>query len=529
MELSQEDKELDYIEKLKLCAFNNDDDELNELINDPKFIEYFNEKKTNIKIDPLEFQKKIESEEYQNIFKGNMGHARLFVDAKQDVVKLINSKKCYIFSGSTLLWEEKDPCFIVKMIQDYLTNYIMRKINEISSEKFIYDKKADVIKNLSNILNQIRNYDTCERIFKNAKSDLIDTKFEVELDTSSNELPIIKGRIIDMKTKKIRNRQRTDLFTFEINCDYLENNELINANRFFNDIMLNNKENITYLQFILGYSFTCETKLRSLFIFYGEGSNGKSVLLDMIQNILGKKMCKPVDKRVFIKSEISSGHSDHLAQLQGARIAIHAETEDCDRLNESQIKTLTGSDEISTRKIYESTFTFKPFSKYFIITNHKPIFNLSQSMIERIKYIPFDAHFVHELKNLNEIKIDDIFIDKLKTTYLSEVFTFIINGAYEYYKNSVLKIPEKIEKITNDNLNELDSVSVFIKNRTQVEIKSSVKKTVLYTEYKSYCETENHKLIVLGKTAFYKALEKKKYVFVRLDGYDYVKNISLVN
>ena len=518
-----------FIERLKKCASDDTDDQLNDLINNPKFIEYFKDKKSAINIDPLMFQKKLEGEEYQNIFKGHMGHSQIFVDAKQDIIKIINSSVVYIFNSLNLLWEEKDYCNVVNMIQTYLYNFILSKIKEISDEKFIINKKADELEKLAKMLKQIQNIDHCEKVFKNAKSKLIEKNFETKLDISSNELPIIKGRLIDLKTKKIRYRQRTDLFTFEIECDYLENSNLEHANRFFNDIMLNSQENVKYLQYILGYSLTCETNLRSLFILFGNGSNGKSVLLEIIQKILGRKLCKTADKRIFIKSNVNSGHTDHLAQLQGTRISIYYETDENEKLNESLIKTLTGSDDISTRKIYGCTFTFKPHSKYFIVTNNKPIFNLSQSMTDRIKYIPFDARFVHEPLKQNEFKVDDIFIEQLKTIYLSEMFTFIVNGAYEYYKNPILKIPEKIQKITDANFNELDTVADFIKNCTEIKTGSNIKKSELFDNYELYCRTEDNQEISVGKKGFYKCLEQKGYIFVKIHGIEYIKNISLLN
>lgn len=518
---------VDYIKKLKEYSAPDQHDKLANLIIDPDFIKFFENKQPNIIIDPLELHKKINADDYKNLFTGSKGQSQLFIENKQDVIKLINKNVGYIFNPLTLLWEEKDGCHVVIMIQRFLCNYVTNKMNEIAKVEGQHNDKNEEIKKLNTLLNKFNQYDYCEKVFRNARPDLIDKDFEGKLDTSSHELPIIKGRLIDLKTKKIRMRNRNDLFTFEIECDYLENHNLEHANKFFNDIMLNNQENIKYLQCVLGYSFTGEVSLRSLIILYGHGSNGKSVLLELIQKIMGKKLCKSVDKKVFIKLESSSSHSDHLAQLQGTRIALFSESEENDRLNEGQIKALTGSDEISTRRIYGSTFTFKSIAKYFLITNHKPIFNLSQAMIDRIKYIPFDARFINDPKKPNEFKKDDVYVEKLKTIYLSEIFTFLVNGAYEFYKNPIINVPINIQKVTNENLDELDTVADFIKNNIQTKEGSNIRKSELYECYESYCKSEGIKSLIVTKKVFQRTLEQKGYTIGPIGGYDHVKNINV--
>jgi len=527
-ECSDEDLSIDYIEKLKNYSSPDDHDKLMELINDSKFVNFFQNKQTNITIDPLELHKKINADDYKNLFNDTKEHAQIFVENKQDVIKLINKNTGFLFNPATLLWEEKDGCHVVIMIQRFLCHYVTCKIDDISKSQGNHNDKSNEIKKLCTLLNRFNKFDYCEKVFKNVRPELIDTNFEGKLNTSSHELPINKGRIIDLRTKKIRLRNRNDLFTFEIECDYLENNTLEHAKKFFNDIMLNNQENINYLQYILGYSLTGEVNLRSLIILYGQGSNGKSVLLEMIQKIMGKKFCKTIDKKVFVKIECSSSHSDHLAQIHGTRIALFSESEENDRLNEGQIKALTGSDEISTRRIYGSTFTFKAVAKYFIITNHKPIFNLSQAMIDRVKYIPFNARFINNPTKNNEFKKDDTFIDKLKSIYLSEIFTFLVDGAFEYYKNPVITVPKNIQKVTDENLNELDTVADFIKNNIETKEGSNIKKSELYEYYELYCKSEGTKSLTLTKKLFQLNLEQKGYIIGPIGGYDHVKHISII-
>ena len=70
---------------------------------------------------------------------------------------------------------------------------------------------------------------------------------------------------------------------------------------FISSIMCDKKENVKYLQKILGYCLTGETNAQSFFIFWGRGSNGKSLLLNLLDKILDKAY-KPASKEIFVKS-----------------------------------------------------------------------------------------------------------------------------------------------------------------------------------------------------------------------------------
>ena len=56
--------------------------------------------------------------------------------------------------------------------------------------------------------------------------------------------------------------------------------------KFLNEIFLNDSELIKYLQRVLGYCITGDTKAQVFFVFYGTGKNGKSTLLNILQGVL---------------------------------------------------------------------------------------------------------------------------------------------------------------------------------------------------------------------------------------------------
>jgi phage/plasmid-associated DNA primase len=83
----------------------------------------------------------------------------------------------------------------------------------------------------------------------------------------------------------------------------------------------------------------------------------------------------------------------------GLRLALLSETNEGDTLNEVLIKNITGYDNISYRPLYGKQKQLKAEAKLCMLTNNKPYFKLSTSMIDRLRFIDFKSRFLndHEL------------------------------------------------------------------------------------------------------------------------------------
>ena len=107
-----------------------------------------------------------------------------------------------------------------------------------------------------------------------------------------------------MKTEE---RKKEQHFTRCLNIDDIDGFEESHENfkivdNFFNDICSNHQPKKEYLQKILGYFLSGAVPLgRCFFIFYGNGKNGKSALIEIIQEIMGSFYCKSVESSVLVK------------------------------------------------------------------------------------------------------------------------------------------------------------------------------------------------------------------------------------
>ena len=465
------------------------------------------------------------NEDYDKLFQNQKGLSDLFVQDYSDRVKLISKSSGYAWTDK-LLWEEKDNCHFVKMIMRYLHVKVLDEIGKVAKRKMSDNDRTNEISKLSKLLYKCQDYTFCEKVFKTSQSELMDIEFPNKLNNSPNELPIKGGKIIDLKTLKVRGRYRTDFFSFELDVDYLKNDKLEHANKFFSEVMGKDEESIKFLQKILGYSMTGETDLRSFFIFWGKGSNGKSVINEFMRLIL-KSMYTSVDKRVFLKSNRTESHTEFLMPLLTARFGGLSEVDKEETINENLIKKLTGNDPIDGRALYGRQMTFKPKCKYFMLTNNKPKLNVNdEAAVSRCVFIEYACKFVDNPTKPNEFKKDTKFIEDLQTKYLNEVFTWLCIGANNYYNNRILILPKKIQDSTNGYINEQDKVQDFINDNIESIELSDVKRSDVFKSYENYCTSNGYD--PLSKQELFKDLEKKGFELKKTKGEYYYKNLKFI-
>jgi len=308
----------------------------------------------------------------------------------------------------------------------------------------------------------------------------------------------------NINTKKTEERKGDQNFTkcfnidretFKNSKDDEENYKIVDD--FFLSIANNNIEKKEYLQKIFGYCITGDINARNFFIFYGEGSNGKSAVIDVFQSLMGQ-YCKTVEPSNFVNRGNKAGgvaSPEMIALDLGTRIGILSEITEEDELNETLLKKISGGDVITYRTLYQKEMKdFVSEAKCIILTNHKPRCSASQSMLDRIRYIDFNARFTSNPTG-TEIKRNPELVVKLKNELLPNVLRWCLEGTKKYILDGLI-IPLSLQ-IENDSYGESqNSIQLFLKNKTEEGKNYKVERSDLYNEYKSYCREEEIKKVI---------------------------------
>lgn len=214
-----------------------------------------------------------------------------------------------------------------------------------------------------------------------------------------NVINVLNGEV-DLETGTLEKHDKDHFFTKVVPTNYDSKAECPTFHKFLMTTFNHDKQLIDWVQMLFGLSLWGRNIGQHFFIFYGKkGREGKSIMTDVIAQILGS------DKRdgsgfgtsaksnLFTKSSFKdSGESatPAMAALADERVVTTTEPDNADQFSEGIVKSLTGDDDITVRKLNSDPFVMKPAFTIMINANSIPGSDGSPAVMRRIVILPFD-------------------------------------------------------------------------------------------------------------------------------------------
>ncbi len=249
-----------------------------------------------------------------------------------------------------------------------------------------------------------------------------------------------------------------------------------------------------YLQRMLGYCLTGRTVEHKMFIAVGGGSNGKSILLDLLKWIASDYVQTiPPEALMASKGTADAERATPLnRKLAGCRLALSSESKDGQRLDVALVKRHTGDGYMTARGLHESPFTFEITHKLVLLTNSRPgVDELDDAMRGRLHLIPFDMQWNrpgHPSPKPGIPAGDPNLADKLKNE-ATGVLAWLVTGA-ELYSIYGLHPPKVVTDMTTTYFDESDPLTQWL---AEVEIcmpSDGGTATSLYSDFTNWCKGE---------------------------------------
>lgn len=215
---------------------------------------------------------------------------------------------------------------------------------------------------------------------------------------------------------------------------------------------------IPYLQQLAGYSATGYVTAQVLPFLHGGGSNGKTVLATVLQQLLGDYAIPAPSNFLMVKQ---AQHPTELARLQGARLVVASEVPEGAKFDESKVKELTGGDPLAARYMHGDYFKFLPTHKLWLLGNHQPRVSAGgYSFWRRIRQIPFTNQVPAEKRvgNLPELLVDE---------EGPGILHWIIQGAVSYL-SAPLDTPDVVLEATREYEASEDHLARFVEQRLHI-------------------------------------------------------------
>jgi putative DNA primase/helicase len=435
------------------------------------------------------------------------GMAEYFANLFQSQIKYVNTEGCwYIYKEG--VWKKDERSEIIKYykkFQNELSNLASQSVSDDKREKF--EKLIKTSRTLA---------------FRSKILKMSETEKKLVIHTNDFDKNIhlfnVSNGTIDLKKNLLLPHNPKDLITKMSPIIYTPDAKAPLFNKFLGEIFLENTELIEYIKVLLGTFLSGETNEQYFHVFYGNGANGKSVLLNIIMHVLdGYALTTPPETLMRNKS---ASNSNDLARLKGARFVVAHESEDGNRLNIGKIKVMTGGDKITGRFLYQEFFEFYPQFNIGLVTNHKPIItDASHGAWRRIKLIPFNYTIPDDRQDVH-------LQDKLEAE--SEGILALMVSGYQKYLKDGLVIPDIVNAVTKDYQAQEDVFGRFIDQciivNEDLDNPPIAQSSELYKMFIQWAEKEGE--YRLSAKIFSKRMEEKGFEKIRKSNGMYWKNIQ---
>lgn len=355
-------------------------------------------------------------------------------------------------------------------------------------------KKNATVKNFDVIKAHIKgccNQRSIKAIYDGAKS-AVSCK-DCIFDTKLYLLNTLNGTV-NLKNGEIKEHSYQNYITKLIPHVYDPNAKSKVFKKFLEDTF-DNDPFIQYVQRLLGYCLTGETREQVIHFLLGCGANGKSTLLAILQYILCD-YAAVIPAKVLTSIDKAGSASSELAQLPHKRLVCCSELNCNDYLNEGKIKIMSSGETLSVRQLYSEAFTYEPEFKCIIDSNYLPcILGTDHGIWRRIRVIPFKYTVPKE-------KMNKYLLEELKSSNRG-ILNWLVKGAIEYYEKG-LEPCEEVEKATKAYRKSQDTLGSFIHACVKESEGSSVRARQLYEAYCAYCS--DNFLTPMSETKFGKDL-----------------------
>lgn len=425
-----------------------------------------------------------------NYDDNDIGHGEKFADMYDgQLIYIEDDKNGFWYRYDGIYWEVINNTKLVGMGRELQRNFDLA-VKTIGDEA---RKRA---------VRALGSLDKINSMIKAAQIDLIADK---SIFNTHNDLLAVQNGVVDLRTGQLVEPRSDYYITLKSPVAY--NPDAPTPERFcqfLDEITCGDVTLREYLLRVLGYCLTGETKEQAFFIFYGNGANGKSVLVNLLRRILGT-LTGSVAQDAFILKKSGNSKNPSLVNVKDSRMVFVSESNSGQEMDSALIKSISGGDDVLVRELYKGFVHLNQHFKIFITTNFMPAINFADdAMLRRTKIIRFENRF-------NDDKCDRDLPAKLEAE-AEGILKLLVSYAVKYYQDGLAAYePESISLNYNRCRAESDTIFSFICDYLQQsdDDKDYIQSSVLYNYYIIYCLTRGKK--VESQKAFTQELHNQGY------------------
>jgi putative DNA primase/helicase len=253
---------------------------------------------------------------------------------------------------------------------------------------------------------------------------------------------------------------------------------------------------ILIVQEMMGYSLLADCQFEKFIILVGNGANGKSVLLGLVEALVG-------DKNVCAIQPARLDNPFSRAHLHGKFVNVVTELEVGATIADQQLKALSSGDLMTAEHKMKAPFEFHPFATCWFGTNHLPSTkDFSGALFRRAIVLDFPNQFIGD-------RSDTKLLSKLKGE-LSGILLLALNAYADVLSREGFTECQSAQNMLDQWRLNTDQVEQFVEDQCVCGPLLEIEVSVLYMAYQAWAGREGIKRM-LSKRSFGQRLDGLGY------------------
>ena len=281
----------------------------------------------------------------------------------------------------------------------------------------------------------------------------------------------LKNTILDIETNQEFPYSPQWIINNRIDHEYDPNAYSEVMDKTLNKVCCNDPQIRSLLEELIGYTLYRKNSMQVCFILTGEGSNGKSTILNCIKRLLGKQNYTSLDLRELEETFKPAELYNKLANIGDDISAKYLE-------NSSVFKKVVTGESFMVQRKYAQPFELECYATQIFCANEMPqVSDKTEGFIRRIVIVPFNAKF-----SKNDVDYDPFIEDKLMS---DEAMSYLLRIAIEGLKRVIYN-----KQFTKSDKGESEKVDYMKLNNNVLEyfeLEPHIENESVTDAYLAYC------------------------------------------
>jgi len=313
-----------------------------------------------------------------------------------------------------------------------------------------------------------------ENIMKECKEFFFDEQFTEKVDSNKNLIAFNNG-VMDLTTFEFRDGRPDDYISFSTGIDYDPEKKYFEYSNWniietFLAQVLPDKEVRTYFMKHMSTCLMGGNKAQKFHILTGSGSNGKSMLMNLMSKALGDYAAVVPISLFTQKRNKSAAAAPEVIRLKGRRFVTMQEPDEKIALNTGLMKEITSCEKMYARDLFKSGCEFEVQAKFHLACNDKPEINTTDGGTwRRLMVINFTSKFVDKPCEPYHFPIDESIQHAVNSVdWAGPFLSYMIQVLKDGNGFHKLQPPSKVMEYTSDYRNDNDGIARFISEKIEI-------------------------------------------------------------